>query len=322
MKILVTGCAGFIGFHVCKRLLNHYPDFKVYGIDNINSYYDINLKKKRIKELNKDKKKFKFYKIDIINKRSLTNNFKKNKYNIVIHLAAQAGVRFSIQKPEKYIDSNILGFFNVLDLSRIIKVKHFIYASSSSVYGNNKKFPLKENFNTDEPLSLYAATKKSNEVIAFSYSNIFKIPTTGLRFFTVYGNYGRPDMSLFKFVSNTLNGKYSDVYNNGNHERDFTHIDDVTSIILKILYDPPRKKVPHEIFNIGSNAPKKLITFIRLIEKFTGKKMKIKFKKLQPGDVKKTHADITKIKNKYSYRAQKSIYAGISDFVDWFIKNK
>ncbi len=321
MKILITGCAGFIGFHVCLKILKEYKNYQVYGIDNINDYYDTSLKEQRINELKKFKKNFKFSKLDISKNTYVLSNFLKNKYQVIVHLAAQAGVRYSIEKPEKYIESNILGFFNILDASRKIKVNHFIYASSSSVYGNNKNFPLNENDNTDMPLSMYAATKKSNEVIAHAYSNIFKLPTSGLRFFTVYGKFGRPDMSLYKFVSNTLSNKYSEVYNNGNHERDFTHIDDVVSVIMNLLNDPSNKKIPYEIYNIGSNAPKKLITFIRLIEKFVGKKMKIKFKKLQLGDVKKTHADISKIKKKYGYTPKKSINDGISEFVNWFKKN-
>ncbi len=319
MKILVTGCAGFIGYHVCLKLLQNNKKYHVFGIDNMNNYYDVKLKFDRIKILKKYKN-FKYYKLDIEKKNLINKNFLFNKYNIVIHLAAQAGVRYSIEKPEKYIDANIVGFFNILDESRKIRVDHFIYASSSSVYGNNKNFPLNENENTDKPLSMYAATKKSNEVISYSYSNIFNLPTTGLRFFTVYGTLGRPDMSLYKFVNNTLKNKFSEVYNYGNHERDFTHVDDVTKIIIKLLHRPSKKSIPYQIFNIGSNSPKKLIHFIRLIEKIIGKRMKIKFKKLQDGDVKKTHADITRIQKKYGYEPKKSINEGIAEFVNWFKK--
>ena len=230
-KILVTGCAGFIGFHLCMKLIKRKYD--VYGLDNLNNYYDLNLKKDRLKILKKNK--LKFFKYDLLSKNQIDFILSKKKIDIVIHLAAQAGVRYSIKNPKTYLDNNIQGFFNILDSSQKFKIKHFIYASTSSVYGFQKKMPFVEKLSTDKPLSFYAATKKCNEILAYSYSTIHKLPTTGLRFFTVYGPFGRPDMSLFKFANAILRNRKLDLYNHGNHSRDFTHIDDITEYIFKIL---------------------------------------------------------------------------------------
>tara|TARA_Y100000816_G_C26065264_1_gene559794 strand:+ start:376 stop:1350 length:975 start_codon:yes stop_codon:yes gene_type:complete len=316
MKILVTGSAGFIGFHVCKELLKS-NKYKVYGIDNLNSYYDIKLKKDRLKKLRGFDKKFKFYKIDIYNFRKLKENFKKNKYDYIIHLAAQAGVRHSMQKPKSYIDSNIVGFFNVLELSKSFNVKHLLYASTSSVYGNSINFPLSEDENTDSPLSFYAATKKANEVMAYSYSNLFKLPCTGIRMFTIYGPLGRPDMALYKFAMSIIKGKSISLYNRGNHIRDFTYVEDVSTAISKLIVSPPKKNIPHDIFNIGSNNPQKLMRFLKIIEKSLMKKSKTKKIPMQPGDVHKTHANISKLTKKIKYKPITKIEYGIGRFIEW-----
>tara|TARA_Y100000741_G_scaffold251050_1_gene193068 strand:+ start:116 stop:1090 length:975 start_codon:yes stop_codon:yes gene_type:complete len=317
MRILITGCSGFIGYHVANRLLKNKKN-SIFGIDNLNSYYDVKLKKKRLSDLKKHNN-FKFDKIDIANNHNIKLNFLKNKYNLVIHLAAQAGVRNSIQYPEQYFESNIKGFFNVLESCKKLKVKHLIFASTSSVYGDSKKFPLKENANTDKPLSFYAASKKSNEVMAYSYSYIYKLPITGLRFFTVYGPMGRPDMSLFKFVKNILENKKISLFNKGNHIRDFTYVDDVVNYIEKIIYIIPKNKIaPFEIYNIASNKPKALKSFISLIEKNLLIKSKKIYKGLQKGDVHKTHGDNKKIVQLTKVKTITNIEKGIKKFIDWY----
>lgn len=316
MKILITGCAGFIGFHVSLKLIK-FKKYNVVGIDNINNYYDTKLKVNRLKLLKRNKN-FSFKKIDISNKSKILNLYRNYKFDIVLNLAAQAGVRYSINNPQKYFDSNLKGFFNILEASRIYKIKHLIFASTSSVYGNNKKFPLEENFNTDKPLSFYAATKKSNEILAFSYSNIYKLPTTGLRFFTVYGPYGRPDMALFKFTKSILNNKKLELYNHGNHIRDFTYVDDVSNCIFKLINKPPKNEIPFEIFNIGSNKPQKLMNFLKIITKNLNKKPKTVYKSMQKGDVIKSHASIKKINKKIYFKPKTKIAKGIENFIDWY----
>ena len=315
MNLLVTGAAGFIGFHLVKKLSQDKKN-TVYGIDNLNDYYDINLKKERLSLLKKNSNFF-FKKIDITNKKKLFTYCKTVKPKIIINLAAQAGVRYSIQNPETYLNNNVMGFFNILEISRILKIKHLIFASTSSVYGSNKKFPLNESMNTDKPLSFYAATKKSNEVMAYSYSNIYKVPITGVRFFTVYGPYGRPDMSLFKFSTNIISGKRINLFNNGKHVRDFTYIDDVVNSITKLIPNIPNGDIPYEIYNIGNGNPKKLSDFLNLIEKYLSKKSLVKNLPLQDGDVIKTHADISKLKNKIKYSPETNIEVGIKKFIDW-----
>ena len=317
MKVLITGCAGFIGFHLSKKLLD--LNFIIHGIDNLNTYYDINLKKNRLSILKKYKK-FNFKKIDISNFKVLESNFKLNKYDIVVNLAAQAGVRFSIDNPRSYLNSNIIGFFNILELSKNYKIKHLLFASTSSVYGDNKSFPLKEEFNTDKPLNFYAASKKSNEVMAYSYSNIHKIKITGLRFFTVYGEFGRPDMALFKFTNSILNAKSLKLFNKGNHIRDFTYIDDVTESIVKLIKKPSNNKIPFQIFNIGSNNPKKLKEFLRIIEQILKKKSKQILLPLQKGDIHKTHADNNKLYKKINFLPKTTINNGIKKFINWYRK--
>ncbi len=318
IKILVTGCAGFIGFHLAKSL-SECGKYEVIGIDNLNNYYDVKLKKERLSILAKYKNNFSFYKIDITNKKKLNNLYKSKKFKYVIHLAAQAGVRHSISNPETYVENNINGFFNIMDISRIFRVKHFIYASTSSVYGSSNKFPLKESFSTDMPNSFYAASKKTNEVLAYSYSYIYQLPTTGLRFFTVYGPLGRPDMALHQFADSIYNSKSVKLFNRGNHTRDFTHVDDIVKGIKLLIFKPPVKKVPYDIFNIGSSKPSKLKLFLKLIEKNLGIKSKIKLEKFQLGDVHKTHASIAKLKKRTGYNPHIKIQKGIKDYVDWYL---
>ena len=321
MRILVTGCAGFIGYHLCLKLLNDKTN-KVFGIDNINNYYDINLKKKRLSNLKKKFKKFVFYKKDICDLNFLQNNFLKNKYDIVVNLAAQAGVKYSIDNPKVYIESNIFGFFNILEASKTNKIKHLIYASTSSVYGSNNNFPLQEDADSNHPLSFYAATKKSNEVMAHSYSNIYGLPCTGIRLFTVYGPYGRPDMSLFKFTNAILDSKKVNLFNFGKHIRDFTYIDDATNAIVKLINKPSRKKIPYSIYNIASSRPQNLKFFLKTIENILGKKAKIQYKKLQPGDVDKTYASIKLLQKKVDFVPNTDIQQGIENFIYWYKKNK
>ena len=319
MNILITGCAGFIGFSITNYLLQKKnKKLNLIGLDNLNSYYDINLKKKRLFILKKNN--FKFYKINITNFKKLDEIVKSNKIDIIIHLAAQAGVRYSINNPEEYFKSNMLGFFNILEVSRKNKIKHLVYASTSSVYGDNDKFPLKENFDTSNPLSFYAATKKSNEVMAYSYSNIYKLKCTALRFFTVYGEYGRPDMSLFIFTKSLLSQKFINFFNNGNHIRDFTYINDVVKIIDKIIKKPSNKTIPHQIFNVASQSPKKLKYFLEVIENKIGKKSKIRNMPFQKGDVFKTHGSVSKIYKIIKFRPTTKIEEGVNNFINWYKK--
>ena len=316
-KILITGCAGFIGFHLCKRLLDS-NQFLVIGLDNLNNYYDTKLKKDRLKVLKKNKKNFHFHKIDITNFKKLNNVFKITKFDAVVNLAAQAGVRYSISNPEEYYQSNIQGFYNLLNLCKTFNTSHLLFASTSSVYGNNKKFPIKEEYNTDKPLSFYAATKKCNELMAYSYSNIYKLPITGMRFFTVYGPMGRPDMSLFKFTKLISEGKKIDLYNNGDHVRDFTYIDDVISSIVKLLNKKSKHTIPYQVVNVCSSNPVRLIKFINEIEKNLSKKSKTNKMPKQLGDVHKTHGDNTSMLKLINYSPNTKIEIGIKNFVKWY----
>ena len=314
---LVTGSAGFIGFHLSKKILE--KGFKVIGIDNLNNYYDVQLKKKR-NHILKKKKNYIFKKIDIKNYKNLETVFKKYKIFKVIHLAAQAGVRYSLKNPRSYIDNNINGFFNILEISKNYRVKKFVYASTSSIYGLQKKFPLKENFNTDNPIQLYAATKKSNELMATSYSYLYKMDTVGLRFFTVYGPWGRPDMALFKFTKNIIKGRSIEVFNKGKHERDFTYVDDIVDGIIKIVFSK-KNKFGSQIFNIGNGKKIKLLKYIQLIEKNLKKKARKKLLPLQKGDVFKTHSNTRLIKKHYNYNPKTSVNDGVKKFIEWYISN-
>tara|TARA_B100000989_G_C19528106_1_gene468048 strand:+ start:2030 stop:3022 length:993 start_codon:yes stop_codon:yes gene_type:complete len=317
MSVLVTGCAGFIGYSLSLFLLK--KKYKIFGIDNLNNYYDVNLKKDRLKNL-KDFQTFMFSKIDITNYNKLNNYIKKNKIKIIVHLAAQAGVRHSINNPDSYFDNNIFGFYNILQASKKNKIKHLIYASSSSVYGKSSKFPTSEIDNTDNPLSFYAASKKCNEVMAYSFSNIYNLPCTGLRFFTVYGPYGRPDMALFKFVSSIVNKKKLKIFNYGKHSRDFTYVEDIVKKIFILLEKPSKNKVPHEIFNLGNSQPISLKKYLILIEKKLKNKAKKQYLGLQKGDVKKTFSNSDKFNKKFKVNFRTDISKGIHLFIDWYMK--
>ncbi len=318
MMILITGCAGFIGFHTAQTLLN--DNYSIIGIDNLNNYYDVNLKKERLKILKKFKN-FHFKKINIENKKNVEKIFKKFKPQKIIHLAAQAGVRYSLINPHAYINSNIVGFMNILDNAKKIKCKHLVYASSSSVYGGLKKYPFKENFKIDTPISMYAATKKSNELMAHVYSHLYKLPTTGLRFFTVYGPYGRPDMSLFLFVKAILKKQKINVFNYGKMKRDFTYIDDIVGGTIKVLFKPPKSiknSPPYRIFNIGNNNPVKLESFIKIIEK----ELQIKAIKnkmpIQKGDIPVSFASISNLNKITGYKPKTTVNKGILNFIKWY----
>ncbi len=314
-KYLVTGSAGFIGFHLSKKLLSQ--DSIVVGIDNINNYYDQKLKKDRNKILN-EHKNYRFKKIDIKNYKKLEDVFKKNKFDCVINLAAQAGVRYSLINPKSYIENNIVGFFNVIDLVKKYKVKKIIYASTSSIYGIQSKFPIKENFDTNNPTQLYAATKKSNEVIAASYSKLYNINAIGLRFFTVYGPWGRPDMAPFKFTNNIFKGKPIEIFNKGKHSRDFTFVDDIVEGIVRVI-KKSKKISNYKIYNIGNGKKVALMNFIELIEKNLNKKAKKKFLPLQKGDVIKTHSSTKLLKKDFGYVSKTGVSYGVKQFINWYL---
>ena len=328
MKILITGSSGFIGFHLSKLLLE--KGNTVYGIDSMNNYYDVNLKKARLSILKKYKN-FKFSKINLEESKKIENIFKRTRPKVVIHLAAQAGVRYSIDKPEVYLKSNVNGTFNVIESSNKIKVKHLIMASSSSVYGANKKIPFKEIDKTETQLSIYASTKKANESMAHSYSNIWNIPITMLRFFTVYGPWGRPDMALFKFTKNIMNNKKIDIYNNGKMYRDFTYIDDIVNGINLVINKPPNNKqkkkfkndslspvAPFRILNIGNTKKVYLLNFIKEIEIILKKKAKRNYMPLQKGDVKQTLSNTKLLKEITGYKSKTSYKLGIKKFLIWY----
>lgn len=316
-KILITGSAGFIGFHLTKKLLD--KNYHIVGIDNLNSYYDIKLKKNRNKELlkfSKIKKNFSFFKIDICNRIAITNLFKKYHFKKVFHLAAQAGVRYSFEDPYKYIDTNINGFFNILENCKIYNVKKLVFASSSSVYGEEKKTPFTEAGSKTLPIQLYAATKLSNEIIASTYSKLFNIQIVGLRFFTVYGPWGRPDMSLYSFLNSIVKKKKIELYNNGNHYRDFTYIDDVVQGIIKA--ENYNSKI-FQIFNIGYGRPTKILTFVKILSKILKTKINLKLIKKQRGDMDRTYCDGTKAFRVLKFKPKVKIEEGIERFVKWYI---
>lgn len=329
MKLLVTGAAGFVGFHLSKKLLE--KEIEIVGLDNMNDYYDPQLKEDRLAIL-KEKANFTFYKIDLKDKQDVEQLFEDEKPTHVINLAAQAGVRYSIENPYAYVDSNLIGFINILEACRHNPVEHLLYASSSSVYGGNKVAPFSTNHNVDHPVSLYAATKKSNELMAHTYSNLYDIPTTGLRFFTVYGSYGRPDMAYFSFTNRILKGEMIDVYNHGNMERDFTYIDDIVSGIEKLIDKAPQSNnqwdeekddisesfAPYKIYNIGNNSPIKLMRFINALESALGQEAKKNYMEMQPGDVKRTYADMTDLENDIGFKPSTSIEEGLEKFVSWY----
>ena len=313
---IVTGSAGFIGFHLSLKLLK--KGYQVIGIDNLNNYYDHRLKIDRLTILKK--KKLIFYKINLTNKSQLEKLFKKFKFSIIINLAAQAGVRNSITNPKSYFKSNLEGFFNIIEFSRKYNIKHLLSASSSSVYGDTNSFPLNENMKTEKPLSFYAATKKSNEIMAYSYSNIYKMPITMMRFFTVYGEYGRPDMALFKFTKAIMEDKTIDLYNNGKHYRDFTYVKDTVDGIVRLIENPSHKKIPYRVINIGKGKAESLKEYLKLIEKFLKKEALVNKLPLQKGDVIKTLSSIKKIKILTNYNPKVGIKEGVKLFIQWYKK--
>jgi UDP-glucuronate 4-epimerase len=330
MKILVTGSAGFIGFHTSKRLLDSGHD--VIGLDNLNNYYDINLKKNRLKIL-QEYNGFTFYKIDLKDQDVVENLFKKESPQRVIHLAAQAGVRYSIDHPQLYVQSNIIGTFNILEGCRLNKVEHLVYASSSSVYGLNTKYPFSVHDQSIHPTSLYGATKISNELMAHSYSHLYKLPTTGLRFFTVYGPWGRPDMAYFIFTKSILASEPIDLYNQGDMTRDFTYIEDIVEGVCRIIKkipepnpnwsgldpDPASSSAPYRLYNIGSNRPIQLMDYVQEIEKNLGVKAKLNLMPMQDGDIKKSHADVNALVKDFEYSPKWNIQEGIKNFIEWYI---
>lgn len=323
---LITGAAGFIGYFLSKKLLEN--GCRVIGVDNLNDYYDVNLKYSRLEQL-KPFYRFTFIKGDISDKEMITGVFEEYKPNIVVNLAAQAGVRYSLENPDAYIKSNIIGFFNILEACRYHSVDHLIYASSSSVYGANKKVPFEESDFVDHPVSIYAATKKSNELMAYTYSHLYKVPATGLRFFTVYGPMGRPDMAYFSFTQKYFSGEPIRIFNSGDFNndlyRDFTFVDDIVEGIERLLSNPPTNSVPHKIFNIGNNNPEKLMVFIETLEKCLSKAIgrevffeKI-FEPIKPGDVPATFASTELLEQEIGFKPKTSIEQGLQKFADWYV---
>ncbi len=309
---LVTGAAGFIGYHLSKYLTAQ--GCKVIGYDNINDYYDVKLKYARLDDLKNDH--FTFIKGDLADKEAVDKLFAEYKPQIVVNLAAQAGVRYSIENPQVYIESNIIGFFNILEACRHNPVEHLLYASSSSVYGANKKIPFSTDDKVDNPVSLYAATKKSNELMAHTYSHLYKIPTTGLRFFTVYGPLGRPDMAYFSFTNKIMAGESIKIFNNGDMYRDFTYVDDIVKGIVNMLCNPPKDN--YKVYNIGNNKPEKLMDFIETLENAIGKKAEKEFYPMQPGDVYQTYADVTDLIEDFDFKPSTTIAEGLGKFASWY----
>lgn len=337
MKILITGTAGFIGFHLAKRLLERGDT--VVGIDNINDYYDVNLKYARLaqtgitheaeqwhtKVQSTSYPNYSFVRMNLEDREQLNQLFEQEKFDKVCNLAAQAGVRYSLENPHAYINSNIVGFINILEACRYHNIKHLAYASSSSVYGNNTKMPLSTSDNVDHPISLYAATKKSNELMAHTYSHLFGLPTTGLRFFTVYGPWGRPDMALFLFTKAILENKPIKVFNNGNMVRDFTYVDDIVEGVTRVIDSPPtsplrgeHRGAPYKVYNIGNSSPVQLMEYIGAIEKKLNKEAVKEYLPMQPGDVPKTEADVTDLVEELGYKPNTPVHTGIERFIEWY----
>ncbi|YBA60573.1 NAD-dependent epimerase [Klebsiella pneumoniae] len=328
MKFLVTGAAGFIGFHVSKRLLN--DGHQVVGIDNINDYYDVKLKESRVEQL--ESPSFTFYKLDLADRDGMAKLFETEQFERVIHLAAQAGVRYSLENPYAYADSNLTGYLNILEGCRHNKVQHLLYASSSSVYGLNRKMPFSTDDSVDHPVSLYAATKKANELMAHTYSHLYSIPTTGLRFFTVYGPWGRPDMALFKFTKAMLEGKSIDVYNYGKMKRDFTYIDDIVEAIVRIQDvipqpdpewtveegSPATSSAPYRVYNFGNSSPVELMDYINALEQALGLEAKKNMMPIQPGDVLNTSAETQALYKTIGFKPETPVQQGVKNFVDWY----
>ena len=344
MKVLLTGMAGFIGFHLAEKLFQH--GYEIIGIDNINDYYDLSIKYGRLNELGIEKRKIKygkkieskkfdtisFIKCDLNDRKSIKKIFNAYAFDVVCNMASQAGVRYSIENPYAYTESNITGFLNILEGCRSQKIKHLVYASSSSVYGLNETMPFSTKHNVDHPVSLYAATKKSNELMAHTYSYLYNIPSTGLRFFTVYGPWGRPDMALYIFTKAINECRPIEVYNHGNMKRDFTYIDDIVKGIIHVIKKPPTSNnawsgknpdpsnsvAPYKLYNIGNNNPENLMDFIKAIEDALGKNAEINFQPLQPGDVVETFADVSGLKSDFGYKPSMSMAEGVRRFVNWY----
>jgi UDP-glucuronate 4-epimerase len=328
VKILVTGAAGFIGSHAARRLLD--AGHEVVGLDNLNEYYDVTLKQARLKRL--EQARFRFEKLDLTDAAGIARLFARERFARVVHLAAQAGVRYSLKDPHAYVNSNITGTLNVLEGCRHHRVEHLVYASTSSVYGANTNMPFSVHRGADHPLSLYAASKRANELMAHTYSALFDLPTTGLRFFTVYGPWGRPDMALFMFTRNILEGRPIDVFNHGAHQRDFTYIDDIAEAVVRALGhvaqpnpnwsseapDPGSSRVPFRLYNVGNHQPVQLMRYIEIIEGYLGRKAQMNLLPLQPGDVPETFADIGDLEREVGYRPSVSVEVGVQRFVDWF----
>ena len=330
MKVLVTGAAGFIGFHVVRKLIALGHD--IVGLDNINNYYDVRLKYARLEETGVWKEKiawnklvqsekypnYRFVQLDLTDGDNLPRLFREERFTHVINLAAQAGVRYSLENPMAYIQSNIVGFTNLLEACRLSPVEHLAYASSSSVYGDDTPVPYKESAATDHPVSLYAATKKANELMAYTYAKLFKIPATGIRFFTVYGPWGRPDMAPWLFMSAISKSETIQVFNNGNMQRDFTYIDDIVEGIVKIADSSPKSEIPHVVYNIGCSSPVNLMDFIRIIEENIGKQAIMEMREMQPGDVIATYADTSQLETDFGYKPTTTIEEGTAEFCKWF----
>jgi UDP-glucuronate 4-epimerase len=329
-SVLVTGAAGFIGYHLSNRLCG--LGYAVTGIDNLNEYYDVGLKNSRLNALNQHSN-FTFHQLDLTDKKGIDDLFQKNKFKYVVNLAAQAGVRYSLTNPYAYLESNLHGFLNILEACRHFKTEHLVYASSSSVYGANKSMPFSVHQNVDHPISLYAATKKSNELMAHTYSALFNLPTTGLRFFTVYGPFGRPDMALFLFTKAIIEGKPIDVYNHGKMKRDFTYVDDIVEGIVRVIPNVPSENkswnsftpdsatsfAPYRLYNIGNNKPVELMKFIEIIEEKIGKKAVKNLLPLQEGDVPETYADVDDLIRDVDFKPSTPIETGIGKFVEWYL---
>lgn len=330
-KIILTGCAGFIGFHLVRKLSGNYPEARIYGLDNVNAYYDVQLKEDRLKEL-QDVPNFEFIKIDLSDAEAMSDIFNKIKPDFVVNLAAQAGVRYSLENPHAYIDSNIKGFMNILEGCRHHDVKHLVYASSSSVYGASTQIPFSEHNSTDHPVSLYAATKKANEMMAHSYASMYGLPSTGLRFFTVYGPWGRPDMALFKFTKAIYEGRPIDIFNHGKMRRDFTYIDDIVEGISRLLPiipqpdpewsgndpDPATSFAPHRVYNIGNNQPEELSELIEILEFEVGIKAAYNMLPMQIGDVTNTYANTDDLAAVTGFKPHTPLRTGIARFVRWY----
>ena len=314
MKILVTGAAGFIGAALSQFLLDR--DDTVVGVDDLNDYYDVSLKKARLDRLTSSTR-FLFQNLNISNRDHVSDLFLSRDFDVVVNFAAQAGVRYSIENPSSYVDTNLVGFGNILEGCRNQGVDHLVYASSSSVYGANTKLPFSETDRVDHPISLYAATKKANELMAYSYSHLYKLPTTGLRFFTVYGPWGRPDMALFKFTKLILDGKQIPVYNRGEMVRDFTYIDDIVEGVVRAI-DRAVRPTPYQIYNIGNGHSVLLMRYIQALEKALGKKAQLKLLPMQPGDVRATEADVSRLVSDFGYRPQIDVETGVARFVEWY----